>query len=172
MTIYQTSFPEHLPVTASWFVDNPNIEQGFYDNSHRTTLHKYDREEIKTNQDFLNQSDAQPFIQSIKQAAKQFLNGPGRPFVTGIWLNEMTTGQYHYKHKHLGCYYAGCYYVEVPDGASGLEFYDEVDQIVDPTAGDLLLWRGTIAHGVPASTFSGIRRSIAFNIVIAPELEI
>jgi hypothetical protein len=171
-TVYQTSLPEHLAVTTAWFADNPNLKRGVLEDSHLTTLNQYSRTEIKINQDFANRADAQPFVQSIQQSAKQFLNGPGRPFITGLWLNEMRTGEHHYPHHHLGCYYAGCYYVEIPKGASGITFYDPINQIIDPIVGDLLLWRGIHFHKVPKSNFLGTRRSIAFNIVIAPELEV
>jgi uncharacterized protein (TIGR02466 family) len=107
------------------------------------------------------------------------------PSITRFWLNEMGSDTAHPPHSHCGYHFSGCIYVDVPDNSGNIVFssyrerYDylhmEVEQYTvfnantwgfTPKEGQLFLWESWIRHSVPATPFEGVRRSVAFDVLM------
>lgn len=103
--------------------------------------------------------------------------------VCNLWMNEMLSHSVHKVHAHYGYDISGCFYVEVPadsglvllhsKGESGFSrpfrtdgstMFNAIRQVLKPTAGDMLFWPSDLKHEVPASSFTGIRRTMAFDL--------
>jgi uncharacterized protein (TIGR02466 family) len=105
--------------------------------------------------------------------------------VPNIWCNEMVSGNLNRDHNHVGGLMSGCIYLDIPNGCGPLKFYNPAvrfDRVllpikthteynsegwaVNPKVGQLFMWPSHIFHGVPASNFEGVRRSVAFDVTI------
>lgn len=108
--------------------------------------------------------------------------------VTNLWLNEMDRRGRHLPHTHYGYTYSGVFYVDVPKGAEKIQFYDflygnnfqSISRVtkwipsnsniwfLEVEPGSILLFPANLKHGVKQTEFEGIRRSIAFDVVLVP----
>ena len=128
---------------------------------------------------------------AIGVAAKEYANSCGNtgdkytPTTVNFWLNEMESGQTHRFHNHPGMHLSGCIYVDMPENTSGITFksfkerfdYMSLDAAkytpfnagswaFSPTEGQLYIWESWLQHGVEAAEYAGVRRSIAFDVVM------
>jgi uncharacterized protein (TIGR02466 family) len=127
----------------------------------------------------------------VLENAKEYLEKAGFNLeeieleVPNIWCNAMTSGSMQKDHNHVGCVMSGCFYLEVPDDCGPIKFYNpfiRFDRVflpikthteytsegwaVKPKVGQLFMWPSHLFHGVPASEFEGVRRSVAFDVVV------
>lgn len=162
------------------------------ENNFQTTLVKYDKQKVDTLVDFGDKPEAKFFLDRVANHALEFLKQQGysdhyHPFITSMWINEMKSGSEHLPHAHEGCFLAGTYYTRIPDDSPPLRFhsmlhdrfpihvpqvvtemeYNEIRHDIYPRPGSLVLWPAYIKHSVPKKDFTGLRRSMAFNLVIA-----
>jgi uncharacterized protein (TIGR02466 family) len=98
------------------------------------------------------------------------------------WINVNPTGGYNAPHDHVGAFWSGCYYVQVPDveGQGGaIEFLSPhkplparnlieapitADKLcVRPKAGTVLIFPASMVHWVHPNDGSADRVTIAFN---------
>jgi uncharacterized protein (TIGR02466 family) len=105
--------------------------------------------------------------------------------VVSIWSNKMVSGASQNEHNHVGCIMSGCLYLEFPENAAEIKFYNPtlrfdrsvlpINKFTElnsdiwslaPKRGDMLIWASHIKHGVPAATFEGVRKTIAFDVVV------
>ena len=132
---------------------------------------------------------------AIKHEAKRFLDMMGANteiysiHVSNMWLNEMPSGTKSPLHYHYGHTLSGCYYVDVPPNSAGITFvnpmslipkqtvvphhltgYNSEDCTFHPKDGDMFLWESYLRHEVKPSEFEGVRRSIAFDVIIKQEV--
>jgi uncharacterized protein (TIGR02466 family) len=105
--------------------------------------------------------------------------------VRNIWTNEMVSGSVQKTHNHVGCVMSGCLYLEVPENGGEIKFhspslrfdrvrlpvkeYTELNSDIwglQPKTGQMFIWQSHLQHGVPESVFEGVRKSIAFDVVV------
>lgn len=105
--------------------------------------------------------------------------------VDNIWANEMISGSVQTTHNHVGCVMSGCLYLEVPEEGGEIKFhnpslrfdrvklpiktYTELNSDIwglQPQKGQMIIWHSHLQHGVPESIFEGVRKSIAFDVVV------
>lgn len=105
--------------------------------------------------------------------------------VRNIWANEMVSGSVQTTHNHVGCVMSGCLYLEVPIEGGEIKFhnpslrfdrvnlpikeYTELNSNIwglQPKKGQMFMWHSHVQHGVPESIFEGVRKSIAFDVVV------
>lgn len=105
--------------------------------------------------------------------------------IANIWLNEMVSESFHAPHKHYGKIVSGCFYVDVPENSGGVTFTGPLTRVDkaniavknytvfnsdqwtgNPEPGSMLMWESYLTHEVPKTSFNGIRRSIAFDVVM------
>ena len=103
--------------------------------------------------------------------------------LNSFWLNEMASSSFHKSHMHYGYQVSGCFYVDVPVNSGPIEFtspfgnaplggfevkeytpYSSDSWTLLPKPGDMFIWRSDLFHGVPRTSFEGIRKSIAFDV--------
>lgn len=128
------------------------------------------------------------FIAAVLSAATDFTTAMGYAVkdlkLTRLWVNEMTSNGHHIRHAHYGKTISGCYYVDMPENCSGIQFetptatqfkapltvktpnhFNSPVFSLHPRPGDLCLWESHVQHFVDPTPFEGVRRSIAFDIV-------
>jgi uncharacterized protein (TIGR02466 family) len=109
--------------------------------------------------------------------------------VVDIWLNRLCEQGRHAKHAHGGRHYSGTFYVNIPEKAGALRFYNPhadlmtlaalpiavdgdkatsvyVDYI--PVAGRLLIWNSWVYHEVITHPSKEFRDTISFNYMVLP----
>ena len=143
--------------------------------------------------ELLDVPETQPLIEYIKKSAEKFLqenkNKPHTVKVQNIWLNEMASGNRHPIHAHYGYSISGTFYVQVPTGANKIKFYSPADGLghvlgvksqddwtpsnslswwVSVEEGNIILFPSYIKHEVPAMEFTGLRKSISFDLALIP----
>jgi len=159
-----------------------------------TSLKGYD---VKTSSmdKLLVYEESQKLIEAIKQEAAKYLINQGANVeyyslhVSNMWLNEMTSNTKSPAHYHYGHTLSGCYYVEVPYNSSGITFinplsmipkqtiihkqltaYNAGDCVFYPVEGEMFFWESYLQHEVKQSEFDGVRRSVAFDVIIKQEI--
>ena len=135
--------------------------------------------------------ETQKLSEAIKHEAKKFLSVMGANtdaysfHVSNMWLNEMVSDTSSPEHYHYGHTLSGCYYVDVPENSAGITFinpmsafpkqsiisnvitsYNSNHCVFNPKEGEMFLWESYLRHKVESSEFEGIRRSIAFDVII------
>jgi hypothetical protein len=107
------------------------------------------------------------------------------PVLKDYWLNEMVAGASHPDHSHYVGALSGCFYIDIPDNSGGITFtsprcrydaqmipiaqytpYNSRTWKFDPQPGEVYIWESWLTHGVYPTTFDGVRRSAAFDIVL------
>ena len=185
---------EHLPYLRKLFVDRADEMQiavhPEINNRFKTTMDAYGPFNWTNNLD--DSPESTKLKETIYLAAKEYANACGNagdkyePFIVNFWLNEMESGQAHVFHNHSGgMHFSGCIYIDMPENAAGItfkSFRDRFDYIpiaeetyttfnsstwkFSPTEGQLYIWESWMMHAVQPSTFEGIRRSAAFDVVM------
>lgn len=182
-----------LNAARQLFADNQEvITDG--QNGLRTTLQRYNSLQdcaVLNNQAALNEIKA-----GIKARAIKFYAGLGFDTddldfeVVNVWLNEMRAQSTHPPHNHYGFQISGCFYVDVPTNSGVIQFFTnerglergdaQVKNYTPYTAktlgisvdeGDMYFWESLLTHHVPALDFEGVRRSIAYDVSVAPKIQ-
>lgn len=188
VAIGKSSEPELLNVARQLFKDNQNVlaegESGL-----RTTLQKYNSTQDCA--ELNNQQAVNTLKKAIAKNAESFYKNLGYKTdaldfeVVNLWLNEMAGVSTHKAHSHYGFQLSGCFYVDLPESSNAIKFYTplqkrehggnplaEYNQYnaefyeVLPQEGDMFFWESLLMHEVPEMSFSGIRRSIAYDLKI------
>jgi uncharacterized protein (TIGR02466 family) len=187
--------PEGLPFARKVFAENKNLIKPLpYSPNYATTLRGYKRNNIKI--DHKNTSNLEKLKKTIYEHAFKFFVGCGYDGdandleVVNIWLNEIKSGAPSTLHAHYGYQISGCFYVDVPKDASGIMFtntninlpfgdvsckaytiFNSASWEINPQEGDMYFWRSDLGHYVAEGNFTGIRRSIAFDINVIAKLK-
>jgi uncharacterized protein (TIGR02466 family) len=119
-----------------------------------------------------------------KYVAKLKWNLMGRKLaMTTCWANSMRKGTHHTMHTHPMCALSGVYYVTVPKGSSPLKLEDprlgllmaapprkssapaneQNYMLIEPKAGEFVLFESWMRHEVPPHRADKPRVSISFN---------
>ena len=77
-----------------------------------------------------------------------------------MWANMYEKGDYTQKHRHFGCNYSCCFYVDVEENCSPIKFHPKLE--IKPKNDMLVLFAGNINHEVLPT--NGKRTLIAMNI--------
>lgn len=170
-------------------MNNPKIRADF-----RSTLKAFAPGNAVLYEKVLDWEVTKSLVEYIKQSAVEYLKGnmfdvsKYNIHVVNMWLNEMDPGSEHRRHSHYGYSLSGTYYVSCPDGAEGITLHSPLDagtyhelrhvteknllntlNVTIPVCpGMIVLFSSHVNHSVAASTFSGVRRSIAFDIILEP----
>jgi uncharacterized protein (TIGR02466 family) len=129
---------------------------------------------------------AQLLLRMIAQSTRQV--APETDFtnielVADGWINVNPTGGYNAPHDHVGAFWSGCYYIQVPDGIEGqggaIEFLSPhkplpgrplinapitADKLsIRPVAGTVLIFPASMVHWVHPNDGDQDRVTIAFN---------
>ena len=184
--------PEILPLARKIFSDNQHIlkvSQRIRSNFYLQNTNKY-----LINEDYKYPEDVEKFKQIILEHGLSYLKHEVIDYymddyiyeVRNLWLNEMSAGNFQTVHRHPGYVLSGCYYVDIPDDCSPIEFHSPYPNFLPdyfnnpnrnyspfnssfwkmhPTEGQMLFWFSELQHSVPALN-SGIRRSIPFDITV------
>ena len=180
---------DYLEVARKIFAENRQL---FCDaqTNFRTTLKEYLQNSNNT-QTYANVQDVNEIKEVIKKNTLDYLTGCGYETskvtlsVPNFWLNEMEKKSFHTKHDHYGYSISGCYYVDVPKDSGKIYFFNPITGETCkylkikkftpmnssnwnflPEEGDMFFWKSTLSHEVPLVEFEGVRRSIAFDVLI------
>lgn len=159
----------------------------------QTTLAEYSPQQAVVLWDPSNEPETLQLVEFIKQSVYKFLEENSQQTtyevsVPNIWFNQMQSGNYHKIHTHYGYTFSGCYYVSCPEESSQIMLYDHiydgffhvVNRVKEFTPGNSHSWwipvdTGTIIlfpsylkHSVLPAEFEGLRKSIAFDVVLRP----
>lgn len=191
--IGKSSEPNLLDVARQLFSDNQNVlaegELGL-----KTTLEKYNSTQDCA--ELNNQQAVNTLKKAIAKNAESFYKNLGFRTdvlhfeVVNLWLNEMAGVSSHKAHSHYGFQLSGCFYVDLPESSNAIKFYTplqkrehgsnplaEYNQYnaefyqVLPQEGDMFFWESLLIHEVPEMSFSGIRRSIAYDLKISTKID-
>jgi uncharacterized protein (TIGR02466 family) len=160
-------------------------------NGFLTTLKDYNGFSAESTHDILNLPETKILIEYIKQSVYNMhkevsLSTNYDVVVSNLWLNEMTSNTESYKHNHYGYSYSGCFYVSCPNDSGKITFHSLNHEIgnqksyhateynvfnsnswwIPVEAGIIAIWPSYLKHSVPAQSFEGVRRSIAFDITL------
>lgn len=125
-----------------------------------------------------------PFVELLGVAARTYAAFQGidlekfYPELDILWLNRLGFQGFHEKHYHPNSHMCGTYYVNVPEHAGMLRFfnpladtmgligYPSTEDYYDykPVEGRLLMWPAWLAHEVLPNEDHKNRDSISFNI--------
>jgi uncharacterized protein (TIGR02466 family) len=187
--------PEGLPFARKVFAENKNLIKPLpYNPNYATTLRGYKRNDIKI--DHKNTSNLEKLKKTIYEHALKFFAGCGYDDdandleVVNIWLNEIKSKAPSTLHVHYGYQISGCFYVDVPKDASSIMFtnaninmpfgnvsckaytiFNSASWEINPQEGDMYFWRSDLGHYVTEGNFTGVRRSIAFDINVIAKLK-
>ena len=185
------SMTEYLPYMRRVF---EQAELSTTVEGHKTTLSSYDSLSFGHTKDFGVGEEAEEFKKAIVNRCVNYLDFlnidcSGKELVIkNLWLNEMVSGATHRRHSHYGSLFSGCIYVDLPVDSSGITLYnpsDRYDRIptnynrfhsansglwtYHPEEGDIFVWESYLHHSVEMSHFEGVRRSIAFDLILKDE---
>lgn len=182
----------YLPIAREMFAMNKDIlinhpqTEGF-----KTSLKSYfscSGAEVRRHKPTQN---AQMLVEFIKEKAIEYLEESGYDIdkykveVDKIWLNEMDSRGCQDAHPHYGATVSGCFYVDIPYGSGRIDYenplqphplscvgkkeetqYNAYGWYLTPYEGAMLFWGSNIVHNVPKLEYTGLRRTLAFDIVI------
>lgn len=180
-------FSRHLESAGLWFEENKALFDRSVDNGFDTTLNQY----YSNEDNIIAGTGVEDFIVDAEDFAVEFMQHSGyatdkwTPKMHRIWLNTMPSGSVHTKHAHYGSVLSGCFYLTLPEGSSQIRFYNPAESACKPNIpiqqytvfnsdswtlypkeGEAFLWPSNIAHDVPPSDFAGVRRSVAFDLIL------
>ena len=183
-----------LDLARKIFADNQNTLKPSIDSGNfNTSLGRYyfKKSDIC---EYSNLNDVEQLKQTIKKHAFTYLKTIGYSVeefdleVPNLWLNEMKGDSVHHPHTHYGFNLSGTYYIDVPQDSGNISFLNPIP--VDPCMyaairehtpfnakycgivpkeGDMLFWKSNLEHSVPFAIFDGVRRTIAFDVLITPK---
>jgi uncharacterized protein (TIGR02466 family) len=182
---------EHLASAREVFIENKKMfKPSVLDSGVRTTLEHY----VYPQTHYHKESKKLDIVkEAILLKASDFVKTCGykadayQCVFSNIWLNEMEKHSSHKPHYHYGANISGCFYIDIPDNTSQIVFshnYLAVDTLnifgVDtytpanasnwgfvPKEGEVFFWKSDVQHEVPPTDFEGVRRSIAFDIIVS-----
>jgi uncharacterized protein (TIGR02466 family) len=185
------SLAEYLVPARELFIENKDVFKiSTIDNNTRTTLEHY------TNPPQVSHIPSEK-LNAIKEAilgkAYEYVAACGYDLstyklkVSNIWLNEMAKNSHHTNHYHYGVNISGCFYVDMPQDCGQIKFshtFLSIDPLqilgvanytpansstwsFSPKEGDVFFWKSTLQHEVPQTNIEGIRRCIAFDILVS-----
>jgi uncharacterized protein (TIGR02466 family) len=109
--------------------------------------------------------------------------------IANTWLNEYRNEGDQLEHQHYGYSLSGVYYPMVSEGSNQIVFHSDKTEFkhylipdtitaanahswpVKVKTGDIILFPSSLKHSVPRTEFDGVRRSIAFDIVLKPKIK-
>ena len=184
--------PDALPLARKIFAENQNLlERGprTYTNFIRQNPHKH-----VINENYHCPEDVDTLKIIILRWGVEYLKRIGFHMdfytysVRNLWLNEYRSAEdFQGKHYHTGYLISGTYYVDMPEGSAPIMFHNPNNTfngqfpgdsirtfdvynadywVMYPNEGDLILWNSNLQHEVPRQEFTGIRRSISFDITV------
>jgi uncharacterized protein (TIGR02466 family) len=181
---------EHLASAREVFVENKKyFKPSVLDAGMRTTLENYVRPQTHYHKE---SAKLDVIKEAILSKAHDFISACGynsdvyRCEFSNIWLNEMEKHSAHKPHYHYGANISGCFYVDIPDNTSKIVFshnFLSLDTLnifgvrdylpvnssnwsFMPKEGEVFFWKSDLEHEVPPTDFKGVRRSIAFDIIV------
>lgn len=182
-------FSAYVPFLIRQFEEAGNLEPS-PNHGHTTNLDYY-TVDGHTCDKLGDGKEADELRAAISQAAGEFASKIGYaidkyvPTTKNFWLNEMVGGGVHPRHYHYGNHFSGCMYVQMPENAAQIRFYNPNDRYdraqldvgtytpcnsatwsFAPKVGQLFMWESWLNHEVPATQFEGVRRSAAFDVVM------
>lgn len=191
-TVYTDNNVDMISVGSNLFDMWPKetkVNRDFY----TTLTGEYCPHKVPVTWELADVPEAHPLIEYIKQSAEKFLqenkNKPHTVKVQNIWLNEMSSGSRHPTHAHYGYSISGTFYVQIPEGSNNLIVYSPFDGVghflgvksqddwtpsnsldwrIPVEEGDIILFPSHVKHQVPAMEFTGLRRSISFDLALIP----
>jgi ectoine hydroxylase-related dioxygenase (phytanoyl-CoA dioxygenase family) len=83
-------------------------------------------------------------------------------YITESWLNFSRPGEWHHLHNHTNSFISGVFYVNVIKSLHNIVF-SEINEIVNVSKGDLLLFPSKLLHYVPKNKANDLRISLSFN---------
>lgn len=105
--------------------------------------------------------------------------------IQSLWFNEMTSDSSIRGHYHYGFQISGCMYVDMPENSNKIMFTNPTVNMThsdigvktytqfnahtwefSPNPGDMYLWRSDLVHEVLPFKFDGVRRCLAFDILV------
>jgi uncharacterized protein (TIGR02466 family) len=170
-------------------MNNPKIRADF-----RSTLKAFAPGNAVVYEKVLEWEVTQKLVQFIERSAAEWVKGNMYDLnkykirVVNMWLNEMEPGSEHRRHSHYGYSLSGTYYVACPSGAEGITIHSPADPgtyhelrhvketnllntlnvTIPVEPGMIVLFSSNINHSVSSGSFQGVRRSIAFDIILEP----
>lgn len=156
----------------------------------KTTLKDYNPLNAVLTIDLLTCNSTDNLKKYIVDSTKKYLECQGYHNydikIINLWLNEMTSGQCHTPHHHYGYTFSGSYFCSCPENSNILEVYNpgkfqfshkltKIKELtsynsnsclLDINEGNIILFPSYIRHAVPQCNFIGVRRSIAFDIIV------
>lgn len=190
-----TSETSSLGLAQKIFADNKDVLVLYSTSPNfKTSMETYYCEQAVT-KNYVNEDDINQLKQVIKHNAFKYLEMIGYDIskfdlkVPNLWLNEMQSGSTRDTHMHYGFTLSGTYYVELPQNSGNILFmnssfintcvpntsiqnytpFNSGTWSISPKEGDMLFWKSDLLHSVPPAKFDGIRRSIGFDVVMAPK---
>jgi hypothetical protein len=95
-------------------------------------------------------------LNSLKKVTKENI------FITESWLNFSMPNEWHHSHNHTNSYISGVLYVNVIKSLHNIVF-SEINEVINVSKGDLLLFSSKLFHHVPKNTANDLRISLSFN---------
>ncbi len=109
--------------------------------------------------------------------------------ITWLWASIQFKGGFHVKHFHGGCLFSGTYYIDVPDNAGNIRFYDPKEAArmaeprpdtrnrmnvlelnVKPENGKIVIFPAYLQHDVKVHLQEKPRFSVSFNAILDEKL--
>jgi uncharacterized protein (TIGR02466 family) len=183
-----------LKLAQKIFVDNKDIlTTSLNSPNFKTTIMEHHCESAVIKK-YVNDENINQLKEIIAKNAFTYLQGTGydeEKFdlkVPNLWLNEMQSESYSQAHSHYGYNLSGTYYVEMPENSGSIFFTNPVitntcpnnfiknytafnsgKWEIKPKEGDMIFWKSDLVHSVPPVKFEGVRKSIAFDVLITPK---
>jgi uncharacterized protein (TIGR02466 family) len=157
-----------------------------------STLETYNPGKASTLPNTSNITETTPFYEFIKKHIQLYLEEVKwedyQITIPNLWFLKMFSGSSHKIHHHYGYTFSGVYYVTAPENSDKIILYNTLNDIfhhkldskeftssnsyswwVPTPTGTIILFPSYLKHSVPAAEFEGIRRSIAFDIILKPK---
>jgi uncharacterized protein (TIGR02466 family) len=157
-----------------------------------STLRTYNPGGTSTSFDTSNITEANCFCEFIKKHIQLYLEEVKwenyQIIIPNLWFLKMVSGSSHKVHHHYGYTFSGVYYVTAPENSDKIILYNTLNDIFHhkleskeftssnsyswwfpTTPGTIILFPSYLKHSVPAAEFEGIRKSIAFDIILKPK---
>lgn len=124
-------------------------------------------------------------VDSIKNVAKEYGVYTDNVECTDSWLNVSDQNSFQEYHLHAGNHFSAVYYINVPEDSGNIVFRSAETQtdmfplpasehtlansksfIVEPEAGDLLIFRSNVLHMVTINKSNEPRVTMAMNFIV------
>lgn len=160
-----------LPVAKEYLGDATKLTYRWgYKNTHGTII---------------NDSKVNFIYDKIVQISNTYIKDQGfdkpKELELQLFFSEIYADDFHEKHSHPGSFLSGLFYLDVPDDAAPIIFYDpsvhydyipftpdELERktyIIKPKSGMLLVWNSWIKHEVPKASNIQPRITAVFDVI-------